>query len=548
MSTIPREPAAADGAITVPGDVRRRRVRRVLSLVIGALAAFALFAVYLRLARTRAVNSDGSSQALQAWDILHGNLLLHGWILTDVSFYTTEIPEYMLVELVRGLGAGVVQISAAITYTLAVVLAALLAKGAATGREAAIRVLLAVGIMLAPQLDSGTNVLLSSPDHIGTSVPVMLAFLVLDRCRPRWWVPAVTFAVLAWAMVADELVLLVGVAPLIAVCALRAVREARGSRWREARYEAALALAAAAAVAAATGALRLIRSSGGFVMSPVVSPLAALHTILGHNLPVAGQSLLLLGGAYFPGLSGAGTWPGLAHVAGVALAAAGIGVTAWRFFRRDADRVSQLLLVGIAINVAAYAAGTLALNVAASREIAPVLPFAAALAGRQLGPWLLALRSAARKAAFPVLGLVLAGYVAGLGLELATTASLPQQAPLAAWLAAHPMGTGLSGYWESNVVTLTSGGRTAVRPVQVIGGRIIPMLRNAESRWYDPAVSRADFVVLGPTIFGPPGDAYFKGFTSRKQILATFGRPWRVYRFDGYTILRWRRNLLAGMR
>lgn len=60
-------------------------------------------------------------------------------------------------------------------------LAALLAKGAATGREAAIRVLLAVGIMLAPQLDSGTNVLLSSPDHIGTSVPVMLTWLILAK-------------------------------------------------------------------------------------------------------------------------------------------------------------------------------------------------------------------------------------------------------------------------------------------------------------------------------------------------------------------------------
>jgi hypothetical protein len=35
----------------------------------GAVAAFA---VYLRLAETRAVNSDGASQALQAWDMLPG--------------------------------------------------------------------------------------------------------------------------------------------------------------------------------------------------------------------------------------------------------------------------------------------------------------------------------------------------------------------------------------------------------------------------------------------------------------------------------------------
>ena len=37
--------------------------------------------------------------------MLHGNLLLHGWTVSDVSFYTTELPEYMGVELIRGLGA-----------------------------------------------------------------------------------------------------------------------------------------------------------------------------------------------------------------------------------------------------------------------------------------------------------------------------------------------------------------------------------------------------------------------------------------------------------
>ena len=37
--------------------------------------------------------------------MLHGNPMLRGWTVTDVSFYTTELPEYMLVEMVRGLQA-----------------------------------------------------------------------------------------------------------------------------------------------------------------------------------------------------------------------------------------------------------------------------------------------------------------------------------------------------------------------------------------------------------------------------------------------------------
>ena len=531
--------------------MRRRRGRRVLSFVIGALATIALFAVYWRLARTRWVNSDGSSQALQAWDILHGNVLLHGWILTDVSFWTTELPEYMLVELVHGLSAGVVQISAAITYTLAVVLAALLAKGAATGREAAIRVLLAVGIMLAPQLDTGTNVLLSSPDHIGTSVPVMLTWLIIERSRPRWWVPAVTFVLLAWTMVADELVLVVAVLPLIAVCAVRAGRAllvARrsaapdtGETWRELRYEGALAGAAAAAAVVATAVPHVVYSIGGFYLKPVQSQLAPLSVITGHNLRMTADGILLLGGAYFHGLpAGAHKWFVMLHVVGVVVAVVGALITAWRFFRGE-DRLPQLLLAGIVINTAAYALGVNAVILPNTREIAPILPFAAALAGWQLGPRLLTMRVTARRVVIPVLGLVLAGYVAGLGLELTAPEPPAQNTQLADWLADHPIGTGLSGYWDANVVGLISGDRASVRAVKVVSGRLAPAPTNTEVQWFNPAVSRADFVVLAPTL---PG---YGGFQSRKVVIRDFGKPWRVYHVGPYTIWRWRKNLLQDL-
>jgi hypothetical protein len=91
------------------------------------------------LSQTSATNSDGASQALQGWDMLHGNVLLHGWTTGDVTYYTTEVPEYMLVELVHGLNADAVHIAAALTYTLAMMLAALVAMGKTTGREALAR-------------------------------------------------------------------------------------------------------------------------------------------------------------------------------------------------------------------------------------------------------------------------------------------------------------------------------------------------------------------------------------------------------------------------
>jgi hypothetical protein len=63
-------------AAAAPSVLRRRAP---LAWALGTvLAAAALFACYLRQSRTVAAGSDGASQALQAWDLLHGNPLLHG--------------------------------------------------------------------------------------------------------------------------------------------------------------------------------------------------------------------------------------------------------------------------------------------------------------------------------------------------------------------------------------------------------------------------------------------------------------------------------------
>src|SRR6185312_8401146 len=152
------------------------------------LAAVVLFVCYWRQSLTQPISSDGAANALQAWDMLHGNLLLHGWLLSDVSFYTTELPQYMLIEAVRGLGPEVVNLAAAMTYTLLVLLAGLLAKGNAGGREGLARFGLAAGIVLAPQL-SATSTLLQAPDHTGTAVALLVVWLVIDRARPHWLVP-----------------------------------------------------------------------------------------------------------------------------------------------------------------------------------------------------------------------------------------------------------------------------------------------------------------------------------------------------------------------
>ena len=501
------------------------------------LGAVGLFGLYLQLAGTWPTDSDGAGNALQAWDMLHGNLLLHGWSLSDVSFYTTELPQYMLVELVRGLNQGDVHVAAAMTYTLAVVLAALLAKGRSTGREAAARAGIAAGIMLVPQLSSGVNVLMSSPDHIGTTVPVMVVWLILDRARPRWYIPVIAGALLAWAEVADPLVLYIGVLPLALVCAIRAYhavaveQRSVASQW----YELALVAAAFAAVAAAAIALHLIHADGGFFVRQGPTRFVPAGSLLPRNLAFTAEGLLLLGGADFVGLRlTASTVPTLLHLVGVFLAGWGTWLGA-RHFLRDRDRVAQVLVMAIAINLAAYVISTKPHVATGTREIAAVLPFSAALAGRLLAGRLMAAK------VLPILAVVLVVYLLGFGYEITRPQVPAQNQRLASWLVAHHLRTGLSGYWQANVVTLTSGGRVRIRMVAAHGGVLFPVRYETKASWYNPAHSSANFVVLFP---GIPG---FPGFTSASAVAATFGSPARTYHVGRYQVLVWHRNLLASL-
>jgi hypothetical protein len=539
VSTSEALPAeVGDDEATGPASSTRLsalRASRWTVTALWALGVIAAFVCYLLLARTRAVNSDGADQALQAWDVLHGNLLMHSWLLGDVSYYTTEVPQYMLVELIRGLNSDVVHVAAAMTYTLATLLAALLAKGNSTGRQALVRVLIAIGIMLAPQLVSGVNILLSSPDHIGTSVPVMVVWLILDHARPRWYIPVIAGAFLGWAVVADMLVVYIGVLPLALVCAIRVYRAVAVEREPVASQRYDLALGAAALLGAAAGvlALRVIHARGGFFMPAPNAQFIQSGPALFHNLAVTFEGLLLLGGADFLGLRPtASTAFIMLHVVGVCLAAAGTWLAARRFLR-DRDRVAQLLVTGVVINLAVYVLSTRANVVSQTREIAPVLPFTAALAGR-----LLAERLKAAKL-MPLLLAVLVGYLAGLAHEVSKPPAAAPTQQLTSWLLARHLHTGLSGYWESNIVTLTSGDRVQIRQVKPRDGGLVASNYEAKANWYDPDRNTANFVVLDP------GGGGYPGFTSERAVLATFGQPARTYHVGSYTILVWNKNLLT---
>ena len=560
MPAVPRSGTPEKSAVpSRPVDERPPAVpavirRRLLASAAIALAVVLLFVAYLRVSRTYPENSDSANILLMSWDMLHGNVLLHGWSFSDVSFYPTELPQYAMLEAVLGLHADTAHVAAAMTYTLAVIFAVLLARGPrdrAAGRAAWPRMALTGAIMIAPQLGVGVFVLLLSVGHIGTAVPLMLTWLVIDwaASRPRWFIPVVVGVLLTWVLVADPLVLIVGIVPLVGVCAVRVVRAVwaarpgdRGAALQARWYEVSLAAAAILAYGLADLVNGLLRASGGFILHPLGYQLAPVHTWPKHAW-VTGEGLLALFGAKPQGPAAELAFA-LLHLAGVALVVWAMCRVARRFFGWP-DLISQVLLVAIVLNVLVYVPSTLAdatdLN---AREFAVVLPFGAVLAGRTLAtrlpggePGILSWLHGARWRAGLASALA-AGYLASLGYAAAQPPAPPANEQLAAFLAAHHLTDGISGYWQSSIVTVDSDGAVSVRAVWADTLRPYPW--ESKATWYDSRSNRATFLVTD----SQPG--FFNYFQPSPAALARYGPPARTYHVGPYTVLVWNTNLLAG--
>jgi hypothetical protein len=536
------------------GTAGRARPARWTWAAVLSVAAVILFLCYLRLATTTGANSDGADQALQAWDMLHGNWLLRGWTVGDVSYYTTELPEYMIVEKIIGFGPDVMHVAAAFTYTLLVLLAGLLAKGRATGKEGVIRALIASGIMLAPQLGHGVALQLSQPDHLGTQVPLLVIFLVLDRAqyspggttppvppaRGRWYIPVAIGVMLTWVIIADRVAVLEAALPLAVVCGIRGGRaliRRRGpasAGW----YDVSLAAAGIVSIGLSQLVVSVIGWVGGYTSLPLPTQGVVSWGNLPNHLAVTVEGIFIMYGAFFGGLSpGVAAVIAVVHLAGLALAVWGVGRAFRRFFSAE-DLIVPVMAAGIAINLVAYIVSVVPVTWFNTREIVVVLPFGAVLAGRLLAGTL------ARARLRPVLAGGLACYALALGYGMAHAPVSDGEKPVIPFLEAHHLSTGLGTYAESNLITLDSKGRVEVRAVSWLPSGAVPRAYESKASWYDPQLSYANFVLVNSAdakagsngVIIPYGD-----------ILALAGPPAHTYHYKTFTIWVWNHNLLAGL-
>jgi hypothetical protein len=529
--SIQAPPACSGAPAGGEGLGAPRVARRWLAAAAWVVASLVLFGLFLRISLSSDVNSDGANNALQGWDLLHGHLLLHGWRIGDANFYFFELPLNAITAAVLGLGNLAAHTASALAYLFVAVLAVTMAVRDSSGPARVVRCAVVVMVLAAPVLTAASvRLVLEEPDHIGTSAFVLGAFLLADlTARPRAWrfTAPLVCVILAAGQFSDVTVRYVAVPAVVLVCGYRALA---ARRLRS--PDAALAAAAVASVPLAVALSAVIRLLGGFTTDAPRAHLAPYRHWT-HNASLTWMNLRDMFGAVHEGdttkLGALGFLLG-----SVCLAVALLGLLRVIFKWARASRGDQMLCVAVVCNVGFDLVSTLA-RFGAAHELAIVLPCGAVLAAR-----LVPARITRAPVAFAAIALT--GLAAVMPLAAAATAPpvTPLTAPITAWLEAHGLRYGVSGYWLASSASLQSGGRVQVRTVNLAESNGRQLVNGSDyevsKSWYEPSLHDATFAIADPD-GGFPVAAFERAF----------GQPARIHRVGRWFILMYRKNLLHAL-
>jgi hypothetical protein len=494
-------------------------VRAALAWTAGAAA---LFALYLRIKVSMAPDSDAANNALQAWDMLHGHILLHGWLTGDVPFYTFELPLVALVEVFFGLHNVAMHVSMALVYLIITGCAVAITVTDSRGYARTARAGLVVAVLAAPVLTvTEAWIPLGFPDHFGTTVFLLVSCLLIDRAPSRRFTAPLLCVILVAGQIGDVTVRYVAVPAIIVTCAYRVVAARRIKTG-----DAANLLAAAVSLPLATAVRALMRHFGSYLLAAPKTGIAPVSE-WSYNWALTWHSVrMLFGIAAEPGSAPVGK-TAIFGWACLAVAVVGAARVIWRWHR--ARRAEQVLLLAIVANVIVYAFSTLP-TPRDPHDIAGLLAAGAILGARALVPD----RIAGRVTALVVTCAAL--IAALLPLSLVAAARSPKVTPIAgltSWLEAHGLRYGLGGYWDSSVISLQSGGQVLVRAVGNHEGRITPDAWEVNFLWYDPARHYANFVIFNVS-----------GYDLGMKAMRFFGTPESVSRVGDWEVAIYDTNVL----
>ncbi len=512
-------------------------VRKVAGFAVTVVGLFLLASLYGRLGRTFTVNSDDATGVLEAEAFLQGNYLLHGWTVSNVSFYTTDLPFYIIGVFFRGVRPSLLRDVPAAIYTLTVGLAVWLAGRGRGDRRPAWLGMAVTFILMGLPSGSLARWAFSGNDHIGTTLLIIASLSTLDTAHGRavsWGRYALFTLALTLAIAGDKLALWVAAIPVIIVCAGRILKKVEGG---DGPNNVVLLGSCFCAIVASKGILKLIQITGGFTEVPLIYRFSNIHICL-CNLVYLTEGVLDLYGADFFGrvLNGA-TACRLLSLLGLGF----VGYSTYHAFptRRTpgaseenrADFLCEILSVAIAVNLAAYVLGHEARNLTTVRYVLPSFVYGAILAGRfGVG------RAGCVSCLYPGIAMLAVVYAAFFGRGLLSPPADNPYVNLADFLYKKNLHYGYGTYWVSSITTVSSENRVKVRAVIFDGEKLAPKTWIMDRRWYRD--TPAHFLV-----FWTSNDDHIDKTIGMQMATRTFEPPSEMSRVGEHTVLIWDKDI-----
>lgn len=493
-------------------------------------------------------NSDGATVVLEGQSIGAGNILLHGWALSNDSFWSIDALFYALFVRIEGVTEAALHVVPALIAALVVLLGLWLVWT----EERSWRFAIAGGVVILTLVTPNPDLsffLLQGPWHVGTALYCLVAFAALaeDRWNGGF---AVAVVVLVAGFLGDLATVTFGMIPVVFAGLARMVRARSVRRGLPTATAGVVSLALAElcrTILSHNGAFTLVRgithATSSRYLANIGHAMTSMTGLLGVTSLAIGPASRLSSDAVTNGSS----LSHLVHLLLLCVVAGGV-ISAIVVFVRDlivGDRKNQgqtrsthvdaLLLSGIGGSIATYVYLCPNNNADYARYLSAALIFGVILSSRVLAR---ALRSV--HCPRSVAPLVLVSLLLSLAIAIATNDNLSKPkalrptVELSAFLEQHHLNLGIGDYWSASIVTVTSDHRVTVRPVITNPQRsIVRYGRQSDASWY----SRTNFQFLVYDVTHPWRDI------NATTAITTFGRPKIAYVVGDYRVIVWPKPL-----
>lgn len=518
-------------AIITQNRVTRGRKYIVWTLFILFLLIFSIWQM-----KRIPIDSDYANLVLEANDILSGNIFRKGWILTGISFLTTDVPYFLVGALVGGISVKAYYIAAGLMVAVALILGGKLCRRETQDWPGLLFYFLITGI----PCWFAMSVLRA---HTGSVSLLYAALPFIDRLLKgqgkQKSSEILVFIFLTLGCMSDSVIMIWGSLPLIIYFCFWMANHRRDSSG----FKNHLAMVLLTIGSLVFGFLlnKIYFRIGGAVENSFLSNRSfEPMENWGNKFIIWLRSLLLIFDADFGGQAALSVRTA-AYLINTLILILGISVTIYTVLRmikgKETDVISATLSVGFILLSLLFILTDIAIDENSSRYMATCLYALPVLIVRNR-KWLLS--GVKQKKAVAVISMLLAAvsfaYRGWLILSERSIASSIPQARAAAYLEEIGAEDGYASFWNASSITVLSEGKVSVSAIIENDQHYDRFNWFCKEEWYQ---GESHFIITSEN--DPRGITY-------ENTLAIMGQPSEILEFDPYRILVYTEDLSYRLR